>query len=210
MFLNNSGTQQGLHRSYRADGALASSVTPLLVLPQAISRSSMLVMNISGTPMFLEHGCARALVTITAGAVTAITVTNGGFGFTRAPTVEFVGGDATYVANAAWNGRGLPGAQSPSGPTAQPAMAHAVLTGGVVTSIVIDNPGAGYVNPPEVLLTNAVNDPFGCADPSLTAGSGVLLVPGGGSMYINGTTCYTDAVALWGTAAAKFTVEYMP
>jgi hypothetical protein len=209
MFLHNSGNQQGLHRSFRADGALVSSVTPLLVLPQALSRSSMLVMNIAATPMYLEHGCARANATITAGVVTALTVLNGGFGFTRPPTVQFLGGDNTYVASSSWNGRGLPGADAPSGPSSRPAMAHAVLTGGVVTSLVIDDPGAGYVNPPEVLMTNDAMDPFGCADPSLGAGSGILLVPGGGSMYINGTTCYTDQVALWGTNAAKFTCEYM-
>lgn len=58
-------------------------------------------------------------VTLAAGAVSAIDVTDGGNGYASAPAVTITG-----------DGSG--------------AAAHAVITNHVVTSIVIDNPGTGY------------------------------------------------------------------
>lgn len=61
----------------------------------------------------------KATATATAGAITSIAVTRGGT-YTTAPTVT-IGGAGTG------------------------ATAHAVLTNGTVTSIVVDTPGSGYV-----------------------------------------------------------------
>lgn len=220
MILPNAAGQPGLHRAFRADGTLSSN--SVLVLPQAMTRCQFMIMNISAAPMYMDHGCARANAVITSGAVTSLTISNGGFGFTIPPLVTFAGGggqgtgvnqgNAGIIANSSWNGRGLLGSPPPSGtsPTvARPAVARSVLTSGVVTSFIIDDPGAGYVNPPEVILTNDPRDPFGCADPSVGSGSGVYLAANGGSYYLNGTAMWMDAVALWGTNASKFTCEYM-
>lgn len=68
-----------------------------------------------------------------ANAVTAITVTNGGSGYTTAPTVTLSGGSGTG------------------------ATAHAVLgTGanaGKVVSVIVDNPGSGYTSAPTVAFS---------------------------------------------------------
>jgi hypothetical protein len=60
------------------------------------------------------------------GAVTGVTVTNGGTGYTSAPTVAFSGGSG---ANAA---------------------ATATVSGGAVTAVTITDPGAGYLTAPAV------------------------------------------------------------
>lgn len=217
MYLPNTNSQSGLHRLFRGDGALTSSVTPLLVLPQALSRAVLLVQNISAANMWMETGCARATATITNGAVTSIAITNGGFGFTKPPIVEFAGGGGPVVANSAWNGVGLIGSAPPQGANTQtspasflrPAVGAAVLTLGVVTSITILDPGQGYVNKPEIIMANDPLDPFGCADPSAGGGSGQMLVASGGSYYNNGTACPSDAIALFGTSGSKFYAGYM-
>lgn len=220
MYLPNTQAQGGLHRAFRADGAIAQTNTPQLILPVAVSRGMWMVMNISASVMFLEHGPARFTATITNSAVSAITIANGGFGYTIPPILQAAGGYLPYVANSAWDGRGLIGSQAPSGLSpqgdiqnpvyARPAKLRAVLTTGVVTSVVIDDGGFGYINPPEIVVENHPNDPFGCASPYFgSAHSGIYLGPDGGFYYINGTACWTDAVSISGTADAVFTVEYM-
>ena len=66
---------------------------------------------------------AQGIVNIAGGAVTSVTITNGGAGYTTAPTVYFT-------------------VPSPTG--AVTAAGTAVLTGGAVTSVTITNPGTGY------------------------------------------------------------------
>ena len=56
MYLANANNQMGQHFAYRADGSLASSVTPLLVLPQALSRAMLNIQNISAAAMWMENG----------------------------------------------------------------------------------------------------------------------------------------------------------
>lgn len=224
MHLMNSLYQSRPDRSYRADGAL-STTSPKLLLPQANSRSFLLFQNTGANAIRLEHGCARATATLTAGVVTSLTILNGGFGFTLPPQVQFKGGglSPTALTASAWDGRGqIDNWATPAGsnllvtPPTQyhPARATAVLTAGVVTSFVISDGGAGYTNIPEVLLTNDPLDPFGCADPSLGGGSGLLIpAPTGvlpGSYLLNGTFCHTDAIAVYAATAASFYLEYAP
>lgn len=218
MYQPNTASQNGNHRFFRADGQLAGT-SPQLVLPQGYSRATLIVQNIGAHSMWLEMGCARATATISGGAVTSITMTNKGFGFTRPPIVSFHGGAGQFVIStvSGWNGIGLQGSQGPHGadllttPASyfRAAKGTAVLVNGVVNSITITNPGAGYVNPPEIVLTNDPNDPFGCADPSTNSGSGILLSATGGAYSFSGVACPTDAVALFGTTNDFFTCGYM-
>ena len=217
MNLLNSGYQNGTFRAYRADGAL-SNTSPKLILPQATSRSMLSVLNQGSVLIWLEHGCARATATLTSGVVTGFNILNPGFGFTLPPVVQFKGGGATTLAAlsaSGWDGRGqIDNWPVPQGyntlttpPTNfRPAKAIAILSSGVVTGFTIQDGGAGYVNPPEMLLMNAPNDPFGCADPSYGGGSGVPL----GNYFLNGTFCHTDAVAVYAATAASYYAEYAP
>lgn len=83
--------------------------------------------NFTGTP-------ATATTTISGGAVTGITVTNGGSGYTSIPTVNF------YAGGSVVNG-------------GTKARATAVISGGVVTGITIDNGGTGYTSLPTVAIS---------------------------------------------------------
>lgn len=62
--------------------------------------------------------------------VKTIALTNGGVGFDAVPTISFTGGGG---------GTG--------------AAAHAVVQGGIVTSVVVDAPGSGYTSAPAVVFT---------------------------------------------------------
>jgi hypothetical protein len=208
MKLVGSGEQQLQHFMYDASGATASITVPQVILPVQPSRSSLLLQNLSAAPMFVQIGSALATATVVGGVVTAVTVTNAGFGFSKPPVIRFFGGGT--MNNSSYVGRGAPGAISPS----NIAKAHAVMAGVVpnqtVASIVIDNPGSGYVIAPFVFIENSDLDPWGCADPSLGTGNGIYLTPTGGALHINGTTCPTDAVAIFcATLASKFTCKFM-
>jgi hypothetical protein len=100
-------------------------------LGSVITRTIVLAMN--------PVGAATAVATLFPGdrgsPLESIAVTFGGSGYVQPPIVSFTGGGI--------------GASSE---TMAPA-AHAVLTGGVVTAIVIDNPGFGFTSPPTVVLT---------------------------------------------------------
>jgi hypothetical protein len=208
MKLVGAGGQSAPHFYYDGGGTIASATAPQLVLPRRNSCSHLLVQNLSAAVMYLEFGSARAVATITNGQVTAITVTNPGFGFSLPPTIQFRGGGAVSFP-------GFVGSSEPlSPPPAAPAQAHCVMTGAApnmtVQSIVIDTPGAGYLRAPYLQILNDPRDPNGCADPSQSGGVGVLLGSAGGSYYLNGTVCPTDALALFcATAGAAFTCKWM-
>lgn len=161
--------------------------------------------------MYVEFGSARAAASLTSGAVSSIAVTNGGFGFTYPPLIKFAGGGNAGVGG--YLGLGQPGGEGPTSTLTQgrQAVAHAVLTSGVVTSIVVDDPGEGYVKAPYVFFQNDPRDPYGCASPfySSTA-SGILIAASGGAFYVNGTVCPTDAVSLYCSVSGQaFTFKWM-
>lgn len=83
--------------------------------------------NFKGTP-------ATVTATISGGAVTGITINNGGSGYTSAPTVNFYGGGPVV------NG-------------GSKARATATITGGAVTGITINNGGSGYTSAPAVSVS---------------------------------------------------------
>ena len=182
--------QQVLTPVYRADGTIASGGTPQLILPRAAPRSYFMIQNTSASDtLYFEFGCARAKATVSNGAITAVTVTNAGFGFTYPPIVKFLGGG--NISNGRDLGLGYPNQSAPS----NFATAHCVLSGGAVSSIVIDNPGSGYDCAPYVQLLNDPNDNYGCAVPSTS--SGLKLAPGViHSMQYSVVT--TDSIAVYG------------
>jgi hypothetical protein len=204
MQLPNSGNQTGLHPFYCADGTIATGGASQLVLPRAVSRSFLYIQNISAANMYVEIGNARATATIAGGLITGFTITNGGFGYTRPPQVWLYGGGNQN--NASFVAVGQPDYPPPP----HPGSAHAVLTGGVVTSIVIDDPGALYAAAPMVFLAGDPLDPKGVADPDFSGtNSGIFLGPGQ-SYYMNGTSCPTTPVAIWGaTTGQAFTCRWM-
>lgn len=188
---------------YDASGTITTGGTAQLIMPERVQTSMLMIQNISINAMNLEIGGARASATITNGVVTAITVTNAGFGYTKPPRIKFYGG-GDLTKNPTYLCPGLPGHISPS----KTASAHAVLTGGTVSSIVIDNGGGNYVKAPYVFLESSEQDPYGCATPSAT--SGILLSANGGSYYLNGTAQTTDALALYcATTGAAFVCKWM-
>lgn len=196
MRLIGSGGQQRRDILYTADGTVVTGGTPQVILGQSMSRSFLLLQNQSASALSFEIGSARATCTINAaGQVTGFTITNAGFNFTKPPRVIFLGGGSG--GNSAFLGLNQPGGPGPS----HPAVAHAVLTSGAVSSIVIDDPGAGYVIAPFVLLQNSDLDPYGCALPSATGG--ILLPANTPALVWNGTFCPTDPIAVFGATSAQ-------
>lgn len=188
---------------FRADGAIASGSAPQLVLPEQWQRAMFLFQNLhASASMFLEFGSARAHATLSSGGVSSVTIDNAGFNFTKPPLVEFLGG---YGANSAAIGSKDPFCPAPS----HPAAGHATLSGGSVASIVIDDPGAGYLTAPYVRITNNPLDFQGCADPSAGGGTGILLIAGATLTFEN-TVCPTDPVAVFcSTISAPFACVYI-
>lgn len=204
---------------YDASGAITTGGTPQLVLPERRSTQWVTIQNISDTQMWLEFGSARATATIAGGQITGFTITNAGFGFTYPPTVTLFGGG--FEGNSSFKGVGLPGYLAPGiaavAPQARdpvgyhPGKAHAVLSGSTVGSIVIEDPGLGYAVAPFVLMENDLRDPYGCADPSLSGGTGLIMFSGGGAITIDSNFNTTDSIALFCTATGKrFTVKWAP
>lgn len=207
---------QANHYLYDASGTVASSTVPQLILPQSLSRSMILFANTSSNPLYLEFGSARATCAITSGAVSSVTVTNAGFNFTKPPVVRFWGGGnqlgggnqqmaSGNAINTSYLGLNLPGGSSPS----HPARGRAVLSGGSVSSIVIDDPGVGYVIAPFVFLFNSDLDPYGCAAPNQSTGIGILVPSGSTPLQINGSAVTTDPIAVAGIATSTYSMKWM-
>lgn len=86
------------------------------------------------------------------------------------------------------------------------------MTGSVpnqtVSSITIDDGGAGYLKAPYVQIFNSDLDPYGSAVPA--SGSGLLLEPQGAPLIWNGTICPTDPIAVWSpTTSAVLICRYL-
>lgn len=200
-------------RLFDVSGSITTGGTAQLILPEAHTRSSLIIENTSSGNLFLEFGAARAgLAVLSSNTISSVPVANAGFGYSIAPNVVFYGGAFGAAGNPqlqpAYSLQGLPDWTAPS----KPAKAHCVMTGAAgsmtVSSIVIDDPGAGYAYPPFVFLFNSHNDPFGAAVPSATVG--MELLPGG-SYTPNGSVCTTDQVSVYGattgqTFLCKFTL----
>jgi hypothetical protein len=203
-------SEQLIHTiGYRADGTITNGSKPQLVLPKAFPRSTVTFQNNGSGVMWVESGGARATATLSSGTVASCTIINAGFNYTLPPRVMFLGGGGNQ--NGLNLGVGYPQPSAPS----NVATGHCVMVadgyslGKKVSSIVIDNAGAGYICAPYVLLINDPNDPNGCADPyNAGAGSGVQLSPTA-STFDGYTICPTDPIAVWCSVAnAPFYCRY--
>ena len=203
---------------YPVSGMTLTSAPTMLVLPEARVRSSFLFQNLSANPMFLEIGAGSATATLTSGVVSSITVGNPGFGYTIAPDVMLLGGG--YDGNTTYTGATLP-CNPPPGfqtgtampPLGKQAQAHAVLTNGAISSIVVDYGGSSYAKAPYVLIKNNGNDPNGAADPSYNSGSGAsgsgILVAASSSVVFNGTACPTSPIAVYcATSGSRWVAKF--
>ncbi len=189
--------------TFRADGSTNSDNTkPKLILPEGIQRSYVSFQNISVQPMYLEFGSARATASLTGTGVSSCSITNGGFGFTRPPLVSFLGGGYAQGQGSAPNTAFIPYGDPYFPSPDHPAQGRCVLTAGVVTSIVIDDPGIGYIAAPYVRITNDPLDLVGCADPSLNSGTGLLLYPAQ-SLYDAHISVPTDQMAVFCATASQ-------
>ena len=205
--------QQKRFPLYCADGTITSGGTAQLVLPQVPSRSLLKIQNLSNGPLWFEFGSARATATLTSGAVSSFTITNAGFNFTKPPVVKLFGGGK--AGNGSYLGLGQPGGEAPVSTLGLgvPALAYATLSGGAVNAIVLEQHhgytgGIGYVCAPYVFMMNSDLDPNGCAVPSAT--SGMLLTAQSAPYILDGTSCHTDAISVYGaTTGQAFLCRWM-
>ena len=193
---------------YDVSGTITSGGTAQLLLPVSLMRASFSIQNISDTAMYLAIGAPPATCTLSSGTVSTVTAGNAGAGYSRPPQVVFLGGANTNrAALPAYTLSGLPDYPAPS----HPAQAHCVMTGAAgsqtISSIAIDDPGAGYAYPPFVLLVNDPLDPYGYSVPSAT--NGILLAASGGSYTANGSVATTDQMSLYcATTGKAFTCKF--
>ena len=202
-------------------GTITTGGTAQIVIPVGVVQSYLLVENLSSGNLYVELGTPRGTAVLSSGSVSSVTITNAGFGYTFPPTVQFLGGGTLGTGDAI--GVGAPGFPAPGdviNPVGQPgafpigqqsvipgkpAQGRAILSGGAVSSITIDNGGSSYSVAPYVLFTNDPRDPVGCAVPSTS--SGILVVPNG-SYVLETTYLGGMAVSIFGsTTAQRFTVK---
>lgn len=217
------GTRGQIERDYvyALTTTIGSGGGSYLLLPEQRSRSFLEISTISASGVgYISMGAGEAVATLTSGAVSSIAVVNGGFNYTIAPTVHIMGGgnegNTTFIGATASNGYGNPGRPGPGvqpqawNPSGREAVAHAVLSGGAVNSIVVDDGGSGYICAPYVLLLNNRNDPNGCATPFPSSVATGRIVTSSNPLVYNGTDCTTSPIAVYcSTSGAVFLVKWM-
>lgn len=124
---------------------------------------------------FLYFDGITTRIANTTGCVVAAIVTTAGSGYTSAPTVTLGAGSATALAivggclstaaviGAAGSGYQYPPLiwiESPPQPGIQ-ATAYATISSGTISAVTIDNQGAGYLAPPNVVVLNDARDTVG-------------------------------------------------
>lgn len=208
MHLPGSRGQQQIEDYYDSSGSITTGGTAQLILPQRKSCSFLLIANVSTGPLMIQVGIRPATAVLTNGVVTSVTVNDAGFGFQVPPDVFFWGGGNAN--DPMTLGGTMPDWPSPSKAAAGRAiMGASGISGLNVSSIEIDNGGSGYTAAPFVYLRPQRIDPTGVGIPS--ASVGIPLGANGGNYYVNGTTCPSTAIAIWGaTTGQAFTVKWMP
>lgn len=203
MQLIGSRSQQQIDDYFDSSGAITTGGTAQLLLPQRKSCSHLIIANNSTGVLMVQFGVPPATATLTNGVVTSVSVPDAGFGFLAPPDVAFLGGgNANDLAS---QGATMPGWPAPF----NAAQGVATLSGGAINGITITNGGSGYLAAPFVYLRPSRTDPTGVGTPSATAG--LPLQANGGSYYINGTSCPTTAISIWGaTTGQAYCVKWMP
>lgn len=213
--------QQGGDNVFPITITVGSGGGQYLVLPNQRTRSFIEIATTSSYVGYVSMGAGEATATLTSGAVSSITVVDGGFNYTLAPTVTIMGGgnegNPTFVGATAAPDYQPPGSPGPGvvpgawNPTGSPATAHAVVSGGAISSIVVDNGGSVYAAVPYVLITNSPNDPNGCASAYRSSVPIGRVVTSANPLYYNGTDCPTSPIGIYcATSGAVFTIKWMP
>lgn len=142
---------------------------------------------------------ATAVAVTSGGIVTKIIVTNGGSGYTSAPTVTLTGGTPTTPATIGTTVLTVGGITA----TAEP-----IVTGGVISSFAITNPGSGYY-----ASTDATSAYYNAPAVNITHGAGSGAVAGttvltlGGIKILNEddyTEKYENGMGVSGEFAGKY------
>ncbi len=116
------------------------------------------------------------------GALSSIIITNGGSGYTSAPTVAITGGGGTG------------------------ATATAVISGGVITSLTLSNGGSGYTSAPTIALTSGGGSGGAATAVLATRAVSSIAVSAAGSGYTAvPTVALTGGGGSGGTATAVLT-----
>ena len=209
MILIGARGQQVLDDYYDYDGTIATGGSAQLALPRRKSCSHLIVINNSTGLLMIQFGVRRAVATLTNGGVTGVSVPDAGFGFVYTPVVYFGGGG---IADDPTQGVGvtMPDWPSPFNPASGRAVMSTSALGGLqISSISIDSGGTNYTAPPYVFIRADRRDATGVGIPSATAGFPIQA--NGGSYYVNGTSCPTSAISIWGaTTGQSYAVKWMP
>ena len=191
-----------------------------LVLPRSRNRSFLEISSPSGVG-YVSVGAGEATATISGGAVTAITVVDGGFNYTLPPTIRLLGGgneaNPTFIgatANPDYLAPGSTAGAQPNGFASTggfPATAAATITSGAISAITVLTGGSGYVTAPFVQIVNNPNDPNGCANPFRGSVPTGRVVTSGNPLYYSGTGVPTSAIGLYcATSGSVFLIKWLP
>ncbi len=126
--------------------AIDGSIDVINILNEGFGYTTIPTVTITGDGIN-----AAAVVQISSGQISNITITNRGTGYTFANVIVPGGQVTSIVISNGGSGYVSPPSVVISG-VGSGATAHAVLTGGVVTSIVIDSQGNNYTSAPTVTI----------------------------------------------------------
>jgi CubicO group peptidase (beta-lactamase class C family) len=193
--------------------------------PPQLAPPPLLPLVVPPPPIASGYAQALATATVSDGAISAITMTSAGSGYTTPPKVTITGGggkDATTVSKINSNGtlntisvvNGGSGYIAPAAITFSggAAEAKAIVQGGKVVAVNIANQGNGYLSPPAVSITGG-RAPAG-TDATLVAhlANGKLVyveVTDGGSGYVQPLTIIvapgiatSENIPIWAPAGA--------
>ena len=161
---------------------------------------------------------ATANATLSTGIVNSITLTNAGSGYTTQPTVTISGGGGTNAnaiaqlvtfatgtvsiqVNNGGTGYGQYGnlAVTITGGGGANANATAIISGNVVTEVVMNNPGSGYTSPPAVSISGGTGSGANISATintnkivDVATFSGRVWVAAGRTVYASASTSPTD------------------
>lgn len=196
--------------------SITTGGTAQLLIPQDPLRYYLMIQNTSDTVMRVGVGGATATASLTSGVVSSISVTNAGMGFSYAPLVRFIGGGYPSTPNPSpgslWS-EGVGGGLGPfQGPyQGRVAAAVCVMTGSApnmtISSVLVQDGGAGYIAAPTIYLQNDPRDPVGCYAPSATVGT--YIAASGGSRTWQNCAVTTDAFSIFcATTGKTFECEF--
>lgn len=187
-------------------GSITTGATVQALLPQQLGRVVFYFENTSAALLSIYIGPPPVTVTVSGGAVTAVTVADNGSNWLVAPQVVLMGG--IFAGNTS-DRPGSPNMLLTSGAwPGQVAQVQATLSGSALSTFNIVNGGSGYKVAPTAKLVNPM--PLlgaGAGTPSATVG---FTVAAGGSLSFEHTFCPTSAMNIFGgTTGQTFTCKVL-